>query len=96
MRQDLDSTNRFYIPDPWDETPEAFVETTTPAVVSSTAQSPDLVDASSHQLAAAPTPDTATLLLQDELKLRGMEPSFLMKFQEILAHLYWADSICDA
>jgi hypothetical protein len=96
MLQDLTSQDRFYIPDPWDETTEDFVETTTPGIVDSAAPFASLTETSSPQLAPAPVPNAATILLQDELKLRNMEPSFFLKLQEILAHLYWADSICDA
>lgn len=89
-------SDRFYIPDPWDDTTEDFVETTPAAIVNTVLEVARLAEASSHQLTPAPVVDAATILLQDELKLRKIEPSFFMKLQEILAHLYWADSICDA
>jgi hypothetical protein len=85
----LTDSDRFSIPDPWDTPAEAFVETTTPAIVNSTPV------AEASLLAAAPEPKATPILLQNELKLYNMEPSFWMKIQEILAQLYWADSICD-
>lgn len=96
----LPERDRFYIPDPWEDTTEDFAETVTPAIVetANAVVAPTVTEASLHQLppAGSSVPNTATTLLQDELKLgRKTDPSFLMKMQEILAQLYWADAICE-
>lgn len=85
--------DRYSIPDPWDDTRIEFEEK--PAIV--TLQSTALIpETRVPRLAPAPEVNAATVLVQDELKLdRKADLSVFIKIQDLLAQLYWADSICE-